>query len=279
MNTLPRMSLSVIISTYNSPEWLEKVVWGYQTQSFTDFELLVADDGSDAATTECVKRLADESAFPIRHLWQEHKGFGKCAILNKAIAASEGDYLLISDGDCVPKADFLAVHMERRKPGCFLSGGYCKLPMSTSMAITKEDIVTQRAFDPAWLRATGCDKVPLKLRATGKYARFLNTVTPTVRSWNGHNSSGWKSDIVAVNGFNEDMNYGGLDRELGERLLNLGLKPIQIRHLAICIHLDHSRGYKTRETIERNHAIRSETRRSKRTWIRNGILKGEKPRP
>jgi len=38
--------ISVILSTYNQPQWLEKSIWGYAVQSRSDFELLVADDGS-----------------------------------------------------------------------------------------------------------------------------------------------------------------------------------------------------------------------------------------
>src|SRR5690606_40062098 len=96
-----------------------------------------------------------------------------------------------------------------------------------------------------------------KLTHSSLFARFMNWVTPTKRSWNGHNSSGFKSDIVAVNGFNHEMQYGGLDRELGERLFNLGLLSKQIRYSAICLHLDHARGYANPDTWAKNNAIRS----------------------
>ena len=39
------MQSSIVISTYNAPEWLEKVIWGYSVQSCNDFELVIADDG------------------------------------------------------------------------------------------------------------------------------------------------------------------------------------------------------------------------------------------
>jgi hypothetical protein len=63
----------------------------------------------------------------------------------------------------------------------------------------------------------------------------MNWVTPTKKTWNGHNSSGFKSDIVDINGFNNDMQYGGEDRELGERLFNKQIFSKQIRYAAICI--------------------------------------------
>jgi len=41
------MRAAVIVSTYNSPRALERVLWGYAGQTFQKFELIVADDGSD----------------------------------------------------------------------------------------------------------------------------------------------------------------------------------------------------------------------------------------
>lgn len=104
------MRLSVIISTYNAPQWLEKVIWGYVAQSHQDFELLIADDGSTEETAVCIERLQREVGFDIQHIWHEHKGFRKCTILNKAIAASANEYLVFSDGDCIPRWNFLATH-------------------------------------------------------------------------------------------------------------------------------------------------------------------------
>lgn len=68
--------------------------------------------------------------------------------------------------------------------------------------------------------------------------------------------------MLRIKGFNEQMRYGGQDREFGERLINAGLKSKQIRYQAITLHLDHKRPYKTKESIEKNIAIRRETRRS-----------------
>ena len=95
-----------------------------------------------------------------------------------------------------------------------------------------------------WLKANGLKPSfkNNKLTSTGLKSWILNLFTPTNASWNGHNASGWKKDIMAINGFDERMQYGGQDRELGERLFNNGLKSKQIRYSAICVHLDHPRG-------------------------------------
>ena len=99
------MRLSVIISTYNVPQWLEKVIWGYAAQSHQDFELLIADDGSTEETAVCIQQLQRAVGLAIEHIWHEHNGFRKCTILNKAIVAAANEYLVFADGDCVPRWD------------------------------------------------------------------------------------------------------------------------------------------------------------------------------
>jgi len=259
------MTASVIFSTYNSEDWLEKTIIGFSEQTFKDFEIIIADDGSREATRELIDRLRKEISIPIIHVWQEDNGFQKSQILNKAIIASTSDYLIFTDGDCIPRKDFMEVHYKNRKEGYFLSGGYFKLPMDISKAITKDDIFHQRCFDLQWLKSKGLKRnfKNIKFITTGLLCKALNFVTPTNASWNGHNSSGWKKDLVAVNGFNQEMQYGGQDRELGERLFNKGLKSKQIRYSAICVHLDHKRGYVNKETWEKNFAIRENTRKNK----------------
>lgn len=259
------MQASVIFSTYNSEKWLEKVIIGFSVQTYKDFEIIIADDGSREATKNLIDRLRAEIEIPIIHVWQEDNGFQKSQILNKAILASNSDYLIFTDGDCIPRNDFVQTHIDYRQEGYFLSGGYFKLPMSISELISKDDIINQRCFDLKWLTANGLPKSykNIKFVAQGFLSNFLNFITPTNASWNGHNSSGWKKDLMEVNGFNQEMQYGGQDRELGERLFNKGLKSKQIRYSAICVHLDHKRGYVNEETWKKNYSIRENTRKNK----------------
>src|SRR5690606_7493368 len=141
----------------------------------------------------------------------------KTIILNNAIVKTTSDYLIFSDGDCIARKDFVETHLKYRQVGYFLSGGYFKLPMALSESISKDDIISQQCFDIKWLRLKGLKSSVKnsKITAKGFLQLLLNKLTPTNASWNGHNSSGWKSDILEVNGFDERMQYGGEDRELG----------------------------------------------------------------
>lgn len=269
------MQVSVVVSTYNQPEWLEKVLWGYNMQSFKDFGLIVADDGSGSASREMLKRITPKLSYPLKHVWHEDVGFRKCLILNKAILAASADYLIFTDGDCIPRKDFVEQHMKFRKKGHFLSGGYHKLSMETSRAIQLSDIESQACFNVRWLKERGmkCSFRNNKLTTSKLLASILNAVTTTKPTWNGHNASGWMEDVMRVNGYDERMEYGGQDREFGERLVNCGITGLQIRYSAICLHLDHARGYINQKAWDRNREIRKETVSLKHTWTDFGIKK------
>ena len=266
---------SVIISTYNNPKWLQKVLWSFNQQTFTDYEVVIADDGSNIETKLLIEAMQPKLSYPIQHVWHEDNGFQKTIILNKATVASKGHYLVYTDGDCIARADFLKVHIDNREKGYFLSGGYFKLPMTISELISEEDIKTQRCFEIKWLKKHGLKSSfkNNKITAKGIKELLLNTLTPTTATWNGHNASGFKADILKANGYDERMQYGGEDRELGERLFNSGIKAKQIRYSAICLHLDHERGYIKPEMIEKNKAIRETTKTQKVTITPYGIEK------
>ncbi len=267
------MKVSVVFSTYNSVEWLQKVLWGFAYQTHKDFEIIIADDGSSPETAELIKTQRNALDLDIKHVWQEDEGFQKCRILNKAVLHAQAPYIVFTDGDCIPRSDFLAVHVQEAKPGRYLSGSYYKLPMDTSRNITQEDIKTQRCFDVQWLYQNGLPKTrkTLKLRASQKWAPLLNALTPTACNLKGSNASAWRQDILDVNGFDERMQWGGLDREFGVRLANNGIKPKHVRYNAICVHLDHSRGYKDPKMVAANKALRVGNAKNKVTWTDHGI--------
>lgn len=268
-------TVGVIISSYNNPVWLEKVLWGYSFQSHNSFEIIIADDGSTLETGNLIHKFQEQTNLRIKHVWQEDKGFQKCSILNRAIIASDSEYLIFTDQDCIPRNDFIEMHLSYAERGYFLSGGYLKLPLSLSVELTNSDIENKNVFNLKWLRKKG---LKMNFRCTKlwknkSYTQLMNFITPAKASWNGCNSSGWKSDFLAINGFNEDMQYGGEDREFGERLSNYKIKSKQIRYSAICLHLDHKRPYKSREVIKLNKAIRRQTRTSQQIMTLNGIRK------
>lgn len=267
------MRISVILSTYDRPADLERVLWGYAAQADRDFELVIADDGSGPETAEVVRRVGREAGLHPLHVWHEDRGFRKTEILNRAIAASAGDYLIFSDGDCIPRRDLIEVHRALARPGRFIAGGYLKLPAAVSERITVDDVTSGRFADLAWLRARGWRPGRRALRLTGsrRLGRIFDALTPTTAEFHGNNASVWREALYAVNGFEREMGYGGLDKALGYRLRNLGVRGVQARHRAVCLHLHHERPYRDPAVVRENRARLAALRRGGETRARRGL--------
>jgi len=275
------MKIGVIISTYNNPKWLEKTLWGYCAQTRSADEIIIADDGSKQETKELIDSF--RSSLPIKHVWHEDNGFLKNIILNKAIVAAESEYLIFTDQDCVPRYDFVATHemyATNSGGGIFLSAGYFKLPLQLSENITQDDINSGRAFDLKWLLENGLPKKSHDLRLLFKPTSFLtpvfNAITTRSPTWNGCNASGWREDIIRVNGYDNSMMYGGEDREMGQRLVNSGIKPKQVSYSAVVLHLDHGRPHIIRELMVKNKQYRLEVKRLGIKETPNGIKELDK---
>lgn len=269
------MRISVLLSTYNAPRFLRNVLIGYAQQTLRNFEIVVADDGSTTETREMLQSLARDAPFNLVHCWHEDRGFRKTVILNRAIGMASGDYLIFSDGDCIPRKDFVQVHAAKARPDCFLSGGVEYLSKTATEAICDRMIETQDLFDPAWLSENrDRPRVFGKVNRSAVVQGLLRRFSPAAPTFNGHNTSAWKQDISSVNGFDERMAYGGLDRELGERLTNNGVKGVSVRYDAILAHQWHRRPYATDDGWRANARIRSDVKARKMRWTEWGIEHG-----
>lgn len=257
-------AISVIISTYNRPRDLERVLYGYSVQSDPDFEIVIADDGSSDETVQLIARARRDMRLPITHVWHEHNGFRKSLIQNRAIAAAQTEYLIFTDGDCVPRRDMIAVHRRLITPGKYVAGGYLKLSAQATQSITLDDIESGRFTQLDWLRERGWKPGHRSLRLTDKHwlSVFLDRITTTAANFQGNNTGAWRDSLYTVNGFENTMGYGGLDKALGYRLQNAGIKGIQARYRIIAMHLDHDRPYRSEEGMQKNRDIMKGIRKS-----------------
>ena len=254
-------SVGVIVSTYNNPEWLEKVLWGLMNQTHPANEILIADDGSDERTRELVRRY--QSRLPLKHVWHEDRGFRKTTILNQAVLAAQSEYLIFMDQDLVPRRDFISQHYKHARRGHFVSGGAIMVPETLSHALTEEDIRSGNAFRIGWLRTHGMpwNWKMSKLWSNPLLCRLMNFLTPTNASWNGGNASTWREYIIQAKGFDTRMRYGAEDREFGQRLENAGITGIQLRYGTPLLHLYHQRPYRNEQDWQANRAIWQQTKK------------------
>jgi glycosyltransferase involved in cell wall biosynthesis len=116
------MKISVIVATYNRIDALDFVLQSLETQTDSNFEVLIADDGSKSATKDFISAFKLKSKLQIKHVWHEDLGFRLALIRNLASAQASGEYFIFLDGDCIVQPDFVAQHLNLAKKGCFTTG-------------------------------------------------------------------------------------------------------------------------------------------------------------
>ena len=244
MGLIPKITL--VISVYNKPEVLRLVLAACSRQSFSDFEIIVADDGSGPAVRDVVTEVRGVTLHPIIHLWHEDRGWRKNVMLNNAIRASRGEHLVFIDGDCLPSRHFLADHWNEREDHCVLLGRRVETSERWSKELTIRAVETGE-FEKVGAREildglTGRSlRVEDGIRMPNRFIRRL--LLRTVRGMLGSNFSVAREDLVAINGFDElyDGPGCGEDSDVQYRLSLAGVSGKSLRNLAIQYHVWHPR--------------------------------------
>ena len=256
------MTLSLIISTYEQPLALAKVLRGVLLQTRRPDEVFVTDDGSGEETRGVIEGFRQEWGAPVHHIWHPHDGFRKVILLNKAVAAARGDYLIFTDGDCVPHRKFVADHEWLAERGFWVQGRRCYV---------KERFVPkfEPGKTPVWLwmlagRIGGANKgirLPRPLIFRNQKQRGII----------GCNMAFCREDVMLVNGFDEAYLGRGIgpDSDLGTRVYNLGRKRKFVYSHAIVYHLDHP--VMPRDNLAAKRKWLEETIRSGKTRCEHGL--------
>ncbi len=265
------LRLSVIVTTYNNPRALSLVLAGLTRQTVQDFELLVADDGSGPETAALIGTFGATAPFPVRHVWQADNGFRKCAILNKAILAAAGDYLIFFDGDCIAPPRTIAAHVGNAAHRRYLTGGKVPLSQRFSDQLTV-DAVLAGSLERAglWWREVGKTRRVLASRLPG-LAELLDRYVKRPPAWRGENSSTFTEHVYRVGGFDERFTYGLEDADFGHRLQVAGIMPRSLRYTAPVYHVEHPRPYVTEDTWRANQAIYDANRAARASYTSHGL--------
>jgi glycosyltransferase involved in cell wall biosynthesis len=242
------MKLAVVVTTYNRPDALQAVLEGYAAQTDRAFELIVADDGSTRETAETVAAFARQAQFPVAHVWQEDEGFRAAAIRNKALARTAADYVVFTDGDCIPPRTFVHRHRQLAEPGWFLSGNRVLLSPAFSRRVIDEHLRIHEWSWADWIRARGRGEanrvMPLVRLPDGGFRKR------NAHRWEGVktcNLSAWRNDLLKVNGLDEAYSGWGLeDSDLVIRLLHANVLHKSARFAAPVFHLWHAENDRSR---------------------------------
>ena len=263
---------SLIISFYNRIDYLKLVLAGIERQTARNFEIILADDGSNQAVVREIELISKQISFPFIHIWQEDKGFRKNKILNSAILASSTKYLIFIDGDCIPHSEYINEHYKNRAFDQCLTGRRVNLSKhitnKLTQAVVKQGFLEKKTFslilDGLIGKSTDVEK--------GIYFKsnvLRNYVNIKKRGLLGCNISVHKADIERINGFDERYQAPsiGEDSDIQFRLELLGVKIKTLNNIAIQYHLYHE----LQKRPEKNLQLFAEIKKSAQHYTPYGL--------
>lgn len=235
---------SVIAAFYNNIDYLKLVLAGFGRQTEKDFEFIIADDGSKESVVKEIENIASNYSFRIKHVWHPDKGFRKNKILNQAILASESEYLVFIDSDCVPHCKFVEEHLNETIDKVVLTGRRVNLSQRFTSRLTEQNV------KEGFLETNNLRMLEDALFGESNYVekgfyiqnKFLrNLLNKKSRGLLGCNFSLHKKDIVAINGFDERYEAPsiGEDTDVQFRLVLNGVIVKSLNHIAVQYHLYH----------------------------------------
>lgn len=259
------MKTALLISTYNWPAALEVVLESLTQQTKIPDEVLIADDGSRDETLAVIKKFSETFSVPVKHFWQEDKGFRKSMILNKAVASTACDYIIQIDGDCIMHNKFVEDHMAKAQKGMYLYGARVNiLPDAVSKVIT-DKITSFNYFSKEIKNNTRTLHIPILSKLYGAHKGIS-------KKFRGCNVSYWRKDFIAVNGYNEDFEgWGREDSDLVLRMANAGVLARRLRYAGIVFHIHHT--VNSKHNLELNNEIQEKTVTQKIVRTENGVDK------
>jgi glycosyltransferase involved in cell wall biosynthesis len=258
---LKKPSITLILSTYDYPVALGKILQSLSAQTLAPLEIIIADDGSGEPTRILIEESIRRLGLPIRHCWQEHQDFRKAIILNRAIAEAQGDYIVFLDGDCVPDREFVADHASLAERGYWVQGrrAFVKEACVANFTPTNKD-VWSLAITGNLTGLTKAIRLPAPIVQRGFQQRGIL----------GCNLGIWQEDLRAINGFDETfVGWGREDADLANRLYHLGRPRKFVYGRAILYHLNHP--VASRSRLNKNQSLLDQTIAEKRIRAVKGV--------
>ena len=259
----PSLQISLVVTTFEWPRALNLVLLSVARQRRLPDEVIVADDGSGPETARLVASWARKLPIPVHHVWQENKGFRVGRSRNRGIAAARGEYILLIDGDMILDEHFVEDHARARVRGRWVQGLRIHTDAGCTARMLEHDRTSVTSL--TW----GVRRPHLAVRSEW-LSRCLSRTYVSMPNIKSCNQGFWRADMVAVNGFDEQINgWGPEDKECCARLVHTGVQGYQLRFSALATHLHH----RTRAPDGRNpnDAVLKDTISRRSAWCKSGL--------
>lgn len=257
------MDFSLIITTYNAPEYLLLVLRSVENQTTLPTEVIIADDGSSSETKKAIELYKINTSLKIVHSWQKDIGFRVAKSRNKAIAKSKYEYIVMIDGDTILHPNFCEDHLFNSENGFFVQGRRALLSKNKSIRVLSSRDVNFSFF------SIGLNNRINALHSTILSIFFIKKNT-NLRGIKTCNMSFFRQDCLNINGFNNEFEgWGKEDSEFIVRLFNNGIKRKTLRFSAVQFHLWHN--VSNRKFLEKNISLLDSTINKESKWCEDGI--------
>ena len=246
--------LTLVVVTYNSPVYLSLTFKSILAQSVLPEEIIVADDGSTEPTREVIDRFREGmnqrsgGKTPVVHIWHPDEGFRRSAILNKAVAAASGRYIVQVDGDLVLHPHFIADHRRAASQGCYVAGSRVNVGEQKARQTADTGDIRLSVFSRGMTNFFNGLRIPRLQKPMSRYH------IGSIYHARGCNLAYWREDFLRVNGYDERMTgWGWEDTELLARMRHAGVESYALKYKAITYHLYHRES--SREQQDRNREM------------------------
>lgn len=203
--------ICIVIPTYNRADALSVCLEHLEKQSWTDFEVIVVDDGSTDSTPQLMEQYMGKSALRIRYFRQENSGPARAR--NFAVSRTQSPLCLVLGDDIFASPDFVKIHLQfhQQNPNLYVA----------ALGLTKWSNSGQKVTRfMRWLDESGTQF---------SYHELLAGVRPCWKHFYTSNLS-LKTQVLRENPFNEIFTKAAWfaeDIELGYRLeVQHGLKVV-----------------------------------------------------
>lgn len=281
-----RSWIAVVVTTYNNPKFLEICLRSLYNQSYQNFEVFIADDGSNDETRDLVLRLKKEAPFHIQHFWHPDQGYRKARINNIVfgqIDEKKFPVIVCVDHDVILHCRFIEDHYRIHEQNNFnpllFMGRRVDLDLQTTELVSRDNVCSfNQGFNSLLLMAALRGRIENVMRSVRMDPpRWLLKLLKRDRVADllGSNFSISTRLLKQVNGYNEDFkSYWGEDGDLFVRVRNTGAILIGKIGYAVQWHMYHQRLEENPESVS---AYRVLLKNQEYQWCPNGILKGQKP--
>ena len=259
------MKVSLVVTTYNWPEALEKVLLSALNQALLPDEIIIADDGSGPDTKLIIEKINRNTQVPVLHCWQEDAGFRAAAIRNKAIAMAHHPYVILIDGDMVLGENFIKSHVNFARKGVFIQGARVITSPETAQDFLAGKVTKLNVFSKGI--SNRLNAIDLSFMS-----KLLSMKKKTLKGIKTCNMAFWREDAIAVNGFNEEfVGWGREDSEFVVRLLNFGLQRVNLKFGGVAYHIYHMEN--SRDSLPENDKRLADAVSENKKWCQDGINK------